>query len=100
MIEIEIQILWLTCFINCFLVCREDKFQCHTRTMGIEHVYVVYDPTTTNRFDLGGRKLVRGIELTNFQVESAAITAANLLAAAARAASNSHPPPSRPSPHP
>ena len=28
--------------------------------MGIEHVYVVYDPATNNRFDLGGRKLVRG----------------------------------------
>jgi hypothetical protein len=64
--QIEIQILLLTCFINGFLVCREDKFQCHTRTMGIEHVFVVYDSTKTNRFDLGGRKLVRGIELTHY----------------------------------
>lgn len=55
--------------------------------MGIEHVYVVYDPTTTNRFDLGGRKLVRGIELTHFQPEDAANAAANaLLAVAHRAA--------------
>jgi hypothetical protein len=34
--------------------------------MGVEHVFVVYDSTKTNRFDLGGRKLVRGIELTHY----------------------------------
>jgi hypothetical protein len=36
------------------------------RDMGVEHVFVVYDSTKTNRFELGGRKLVRGIELTHY----------------------------------
>ena len=53
--------------------------------MGIEHVYVVYDPATNNRFDLG-RRLVRGIELTHFQLESAASATANQLLLQARLA--------------
>ena len=36
--------------------------------MGIEHVFVVYDPAKpTNRFDLGFRKAVTKIELVHFQ---------------------------------
>ena len=41
--------------------------------MGIEHVFIEYDPAKpTNRFELGTRKLVRTIELEHFKVESAA----------------------------
>lgn len=36
--------------------------------MGIEHVFVVYDPTTTNRFDLGSHKVATSIELTHYEV--------------------------------
>ena len=36
--------------------------------MGIEHVFVVYDPAKpTNRFDLGFRKAVTKIELVHFE---------------------------------
>jgi len=51
--------------------------------MDIEHVFVVYDPTTTNRFDLCGRKLVRGIELTHYHVAEASETLADTTAATA-----------------
>ena len=37
--------------------------------MGIEHVYVVYDPTRPlNRFDLGFRKVATSIELSHYEV--------------------------------
>ena len=37
--------------------------------MGIEHVYVVYDPTRPqNRFDLGFRKLATSIELSHYDI--------------------------------
>ena len=37
--------------------------------MGIEHVYVVYDPTRPfNRFDLGFRKVATSIELTHYEI--------------------------------
>ena len=37
--------------------------------MGIEHVYVVYDPTRPiNRFDLGFRKVATAIELTHYEI--------------------------------
>ena len=36
--------------------------------MGIEHVYVVYDPSRPiNRFDLGFKKIASSIELTHFE---------------------------------
>ena len=34
--------------------------------MGIEHVYLEYDPAKPARFDLGVRKLVTGVELTHY----------------------------------
>ena len=41
--------------------------------MGIEHVFIEYDPAKPmNRFELGTRKLVRTIELEHFKVEAAA----------------------------
>jgi hypothetical protein len=40
--------------------------------MGVEHVYVEYDPAKpTNRFDLGTRRLVHTIELEHFRTFSA-----------------------------
>ena len=37
--------------------------------MGIEHVYVVYDPTRPfNRFDLGFRKVATSIELSHYEI--------------------------------
>ena len=41
--------------------------------MGIEHVFIEYDPAKPiNRFELGTRKLVRTIELEHFKVEASA----------------------------
>jgi hypothetical protein len=37
--------------------------------MGVEHVYVEYDPAKpTNRYDLGTRRLVHTIELEHFKI--------------------------------
>jgi hypothetical protein len=37
--------------------------------MGIEHVYVVYDPARPlNRFDLGFRKVATSIELSHYEI--------------------------------
>ena len=37
--------------------------------MGVEHVYVEYDPAKpTNRYDLGTRRLVNTIELEHFKI--------------------------------
>ena len=37
--------------------------------MGIEHVYVVYDPSRPiNRFDLGFKKIASSIELTHYEI--------------------------------
>jgi hypothetical protein len=37
--------------------------------MGIEHVYVVYDPSRPfNRFDLGFRKVATSIELSHYEI--------------------------------
>ena len=45
--------------------------------MGIEHVFIEYDPTKpTNRFELGTRKLVRSIELTNVEGTAPALAPA------------------------
>ena len=36
--------------------------------MGVEHVFVEYDPSHTNQFDLGFRKHVYAIELSHFEI--------------------------------
>jgi len=44
--------------------------------MGVEHVYVEYDPAKpTNRYDLGTRRLVHTIELEHFRTMSATVSA-------------------------
>jgi hypothetical protein len=35
--------------------------------MGVEHVFVEYDPAKANHFDLGVRKLVHAVELSHFE---------------------------------
>lgn len=48
--------------------------------MGVEHVYVVYDPTRpVNRFDLGFRKVSKMIELTHYEIfQALQVTVVNL----------------------
>jgi hypothetical protein len=48
--------------------------------MGVEHVYVVYDPTRpVNRFDLGFRKVSKMIELTHYEIfQPLQVTVVNL----------------------
>ena len=43
-------------------------------SMGVEHVFVEYDPSRTNQFDLGFRKHVHAIELSHFEIAGMTIT--------------------------
>lgn len=44
--------------------------------MGVEHVYVEYDPAKpTNRYDLGTRRLVHTIELEHFRTMAVTVSA-------------------------
>jgi len=48
--------------------------------MGIEHVYVVYDPARPqNRFDLGFRKVATSIELSHYDIDGDVLPAPTLL---------------------
>ena len=69
--------------------------------MGVEHVYVEYDPAkSTNRYDLGTRRLVHPIELEHFRTMAATVSVPETNAPAPAPAPETNAPAPAPAPAP